>query len=218
VKELPKVLGAMSSLSAEERLQYYRDHLCKHPTSNFHARRFSRVRWLMEESMKQRFTTFLDIGCHDGFVTRWMVDEPGFQELVALDPSIDAIRCAYEALKETRCPEKAVYLSVPYEHFKPPRMFSGISAFELLEHFTMPEGVELLRYVHEYLEPGGRAYICTPNIEGEWGRTNPDPHHLTLYDAETLHDLIEATVGEELVWHQLEQRCPYLMVKWQKTN
>ena len=214
-------METLEGTSLEERDHYYANLLCKRSCSDKEARELSRVRWLMEEAKKQRFTNFLDIACHDGFVTRWMVDEPEFEFLLGVDPCGDAIRNAMKSVLSRRNAHKASYLCMPYQKLRKfcdhEVLFSGVSAFEFIEHLTVPEGEQLITAMYLRLKLGGRGYICTPNKPGRWGDSNPDKHHITLYTKESLEYSIDRVVRSPLNWFEHEPKCDHLMCSWTKT-
>lgn len=217
MKELKKELGSISVLTTEERLEYYAQHKCELPCDDLRARAMDRVRWLIEECKVKRFKNVVDIAMHDGFVTRWMVDEPGFKSLIGIEPSTDAIEKARIAIQYRLHPEKAEYICSGYETvFLTPYFYDAIVAFEFIEHITVSEIRSFLHYMNNGLKVGGIGYLCTPNIDGRWGITNPDEHHISLQSKETLEETVKETLGVELEFYKYYEKCDHLLAKWVK--
>lgn len=67
--------------------------------------------------------------------------------------------------------------------------FDLVYAFELIEHLSVEDGLELLRRVHGFLRTGGKILIGTPNLyhpHRYWG----DVTHKTPYKYEELGGLL----------------------------
>lgn len=214
IMNLPSKLGAISEYGRIARDAYYAEHKVDMPADNGRARCIERVQWLMDEAKAKRFKTFLDLGCHDGFTSRFLVDEIGFQTLVGVDISKDAINWCFEHLKSQRNPGKAFYVACGYDKLITPCKFDGVSCFEMIEHFTLEEAAEIVKFMHSHLSSAGRGYLCTPNISGKWGSCNPDPHHIVLYSKETLTDLVSKTIGKSLQFWKYSQDCEHLHCYW----
>lgn len=209
-------LGGIRVLSKEAREKYYSDHKCMQPCTDDMAKTVERCRWLMYESLRLRFKKFISIACHDGGMERWMVDEFGFEKLVGMDLSFDAIQVARQMIQHRLHPEKAEFICCPYEEYTEGKgTWDGCSAFELIEHFPDEENVKLFNYMQEMVRPGGHLFICTPNDDGIWGSGGPvkniDPHHINLFTVEKLHKFIEATTGKKPHFVNYTQGCPHLM-------
>ncbi len=188
-------LGDFAKMTAAQRTAWYQGHEC-HPTLDGPASRLDRVAWLKEEHKKQPFSSFLDIGCHDGFTSRWLLREPNFNFLVGIDPCVAAIRAASKILLELSYPDKACYIAAGFEEVNIGTAFSGVSLFETLEHFTPSQVTQAVAFVYSHLRPGGSAYFCTPHVDRRWGRINPDPTHINLFDEEGLREAICSCLRE----------------------
>lgn len=208
-------LGDMASMTREERISFY-VHAKAEACSNETSGRMDRTFWLHQEHDKKPFRNFLDLACNEGFCSRWMVDTYGFGSLLGIDPCVEGIVRAQKAIKDQNNPDKAIYICAPYEIIITPTLFDGISAFEFIEHVTQEEGEHLIRYVWEHLDVEGRAFICTPNIDGKWGETNPDPCHINLFSKAKLAGTIDKVIGKPPTIVAYSDKCDYLLAKFVK--
>lgn len=188
-------LGDFLKMSDPERVEWYRRHKC-YPTADIHGLALPRTQWLLNEHTQRPFTSFLDIGCHDGFTSRWLLDQPGFNVLIGIDPCIEAITTADRIIAGRPNAKKAVYIALGFEELPMSTQFDGVSFFETIEHFTPPQVKEAILYTHKALRRGGRAYVSTPDINGPVGRTNPDPAHINLFDEARLRAELAAILSE----------------------
>ena len=223
-------LGEYRDKSFEERHKIYVDHACDLPCDDTRAAGFDRVVWLKEEA---HFTgnpgTILDVGCHDGFVTRWAAHLPGTRRIVGLEPGEDPFWNAEKAIERPEYAdvrEKFEYINAGYQEAildihkdeidvqYEAETFDWIVAFELIEHFLEEEVVEIFDFMREHSKPGSKLFFCTPNEEGPWGSCNPDPHHLLLFTKESLDMMLhEHFPGDARTWTRYYSKCPHLMVK-----
>ena len=99
----------MANVSQEERDKFYGD--CEyHPTPTNAAFNLPRVQWLFRENDKKPFKKVVDLCCNDGFTTRWLLNGPHVDRLLAIDLNKPAIKGAKELVKETTFPEIAEYV------------------------------------------------------------------------------------------------------------
>ena len=174
---------------------YYSGLLCS-PTTDAQAHRLDRVRWLKELHKKHSDIRFiLDIGCHDGMITRWMLNHPC--NVIGFDPCEDAIKNAWY-MAESVWGHKidsgfssCSYFSVGYEGIKSTLARSGIRndacfdlivCSELIEHLPQDSVLDLITLAVSLLSPGGHLFFTTPDKHGQWGDCNPDPHHINIID------------------------------------
>lgn len=123
----------------------------------------------------------LDAGCHDGFVTRWLLDHLPDVHVDGIELHKDFAAKAQERLNGKVVVGRAEdAASVFGEH-----VFDAIAGYELLEHVPDVDG--LLAGLELALKPGGRIYLSTP--DGTFGEGN-NPHHLRALRAIDLADLI----------------------------
>ena len=184
-------LGEHGKLSREHRENVYRYQDC-HPTTTETADLIGRVQWLKEHNDKRLFRRVLDIGCHDGFLSRWLLRGHSCELLVGVEIGQDATLNAVEQALIDQDVEgpMAIYLNQSWEEFNQPLQFTEVLLCELLEHFPHEENVALVKKAHRYLVTGGRGFITTPDPEGPFGVSNPDPHHINLMDVQQLDALL----------------------------
>lgn len=206
-------LGAWANKTLAERTQLYRQQEVIYLDDD-RAGQVDRVVWLKDENLREPFHRVLDIGCHDGFTTRWLRNEPQMARLLGIDPSPQAIEIAAAHVDDPRIDyyEKAWQDAPAYQSF------NVVVAFELFEHFLPVEVSELLETIHAgFMVPFGptRLYICTPNRYGIWGETNDDPCHIHLFTKDSLEDILRESSfrDAELTWHQYYENCPHLQLK-----
>jgi predicted TPR repeat methyltransferase len=73
--------------------------------------------------------------------------------------------------------------------------YALISAFDVIEHFSKDEIVDILWRVHRALTDGGRLIICTPNAMSKYGRwcRYADFTHEHIFDANSIRQCLMAT-------------------------
>jgi 2-polyprenyl-3-methyl-5-hydroxy-6-metoxy-1,4-benzoquinol methylase len=118
---------------------------------------------LLPESRQARC---LDIGCGFGHLPRFLL-ERGFRRVGGIE--IDA-RLHAEA--KTYVGERMEFLelgdAIPFLEDKNDS-FDFITLFDVIEHFTLDDGVALSRGILKSLRPGGRVIMRTPNMANIFG-------------------------------------------------
>lgn len=188
-------LGALGKLDQAGRDAFYSD--CEYnPTPTALAYNLARVQWLLIENEKKPFKKVLDLGCNDGFCTRWLLNGPFIETLVGIDLNEPAIEGANKLLEEIRFPECATYYCMSWEDYMDQHQgFDVVVASELIEHFPEEGARKLLNTVDYFLEPGGRAFMTTPHVDGRWGKSNPDPAHIFLLNPIEVSTLVKEELG-----------------------
>ena len=208
-------LGEMATHTQEQRDLFYRNAENYVPTATESALRIPRVQWLRALHNRTPFKSILDLGCNDGFSTRWALDDPHVNRVVGIDLNERAIVSA-KALKEEQVfPEVGEYYCASFFDWCPEEQFEVVVAFELLEHFLEPEARRLLEMIHSRLAVGGTAVMSTPNVNGIWGRSNPDPTHIFLLSATDVAALMKDVLGVEVTVHDW---ADILHWSWRKTE
>lgn len=123
----------------------------------------------------------LDCGAHDGFVTRWILDQIPDAVVDGIELHKDFAARAQERLNGRVVVGRA---EDAHEHFEE-GTYDAVVAYELLEHVPDIDG--LLGSCERMLKPDGRVYVSTP--DGTFG-TGGNPHHLRALRAVDLADLI----------------------------
>jgi 2-polyprenyl-3-methyl-5-hydroxy-6-metoxy-1,4-benzoquinol methylase len=137
-----------------------------------------------------RDAAVLDLGC--GFPTRlWTLHRMGFGNLHGVDlrrSVIETARCRMPAGIQLHAGDLFHYLETC------PLSFDRILLFHVLEHFSKPDGLRLLRLVASRLAPGGRAVLEVPNLSNVLGGHMQwsDLTHETAFTEFSLAQLLEA--------------------------
>jgi 2-polyprenyl-3-methyl-5-hydroxy-6-metoxy-1,4-benzoquinol methylase len=205
-------LGKLGELDQAGRDAFYSD--CEyHPTPTQAAFALTRVQWLFVENEKKPFHKVLDLGCNDGFCTRWLLNGPFIELLVGIDLNKPAIEGANKLLEEVRFPECAEYHCMSWDEFPEGKLFDVVVASELIEHFPEEGARRLLRTVNDFLEPGGRAYLTTPHVDGRWGSANPDPAHIFLLNPLQVVELVREELGYDCFVETVQEIIHFGWVK-----
>lgn len=126
----------------------------------------------------------LDLGCHDGFVGRWVMDQMPDAKLYGVElnamAATRAIKRGYSQIASDSA-ERADQIAANAGW---PAM-DAVVLFELIEH--APDMDALLTAAESTLRPGGRVYVSTP--DGCFG-TGSNPHHLRAMRAMDVADLV----------------------------
>lgn len=204
--DIPHELGILGKYSREDREEFYKNRICA-PTPDEYALRLGRVQFLAAYHSKEVYSTILDIGCHDGFSTRWMLKDPRVNLVHGVDLCEAAIAEAHKAIENyaEEHKNKALYELTSWESINYTE-FDAVVCFEVIEHFHMDEVHKLLQVIDDSLNPlSGRAFISTPDRDGPWGLANDvEREHITLFTPQMLIDTIKETVGkdvEEMIVH-----------------
>lgn len=188
----------LGSVSTEERDQFYEESKCV-PTTCERALGLPRVRWLQKANDAKPFHKVVDLGCHDGFSTRWLLNSPHLDFLVGIELCDQAIEHANRLKEEKVFPELATYyhgsIFNPGALYDDTGPYDVVVCFELIEHFREEESRQLLRLVHDLLTEDGRAFLTTPHVDGPFGKDNPDPAHIHFFDEKKLAEWIKAETG-----------------------
>lgn len=190
-----KTRDCLDTVSTEERDQFYTDSKCV-PTPCDRAIGLPRVRWLHQQNNMKPFHRVVDLGCHDGFSTRWLLNSPHLEQLVGVDLCEEAIHHAKRLKEEKIFPELSHYhCESIFENSLVHGFFDVVVCFELIEHMVPEDSRKLIRVCHELLVPGGRAFMSTPHIDGHFGESNPDPAHIHFFTEETLAEWVKEETG-----------------------
>lgn len=190
----------LGTVTEEERNKFYADSECT-PTSCERALGLPRVVWLHKANKAKPFRKVIELGCHDGFSTRWLLNSPHLDALVGIELSESAHKHAERLAKEKIFPELATYYCEDIFAFEgghldvEPGEHDVVVCFELIEHLPEEDSARLLRLCHELMSEDGRCFLTTPHIDGPFGKSNPDPAHIHFYDERSLAKAIEQETG-----------------------
>lgn len=152
-----------------------------------------------------------DLGCGDGMLLR-VFQEMGFVSLHGVEGSAemwDRCRASFPAVEQGDLRD---YLR------RKPGVFDVIALFDVIEHFTREEAVELLDEMHAALRSGGLLLLQLPNGDSPFSEAvfAADITHEALYTLGSLGHLL-AVGGFELV--SVDEHSPELvdlrsLIRW----
>lgn len=192
---VPETLGALGAYEKDERDDYYERRICT-PTPTDSGEQLHRSHVLRTVFNAFGYPkTVLDLGCHDGFSTRWLMKDtyPEVETIVGIDLCKEAIAHA-RRFRDLEFPDKNIFYhrTDVFERLRnEDATWDAIVCFEFIEHFFLAEIEELIELIHKRLAPGGWAFISTPFVHGRYGKSNPDSEHITLFDELLLENVIE---------------------------
>ena len=142
----------------------------------------------LRQIARSRPKTLLDVGCGVGAFLHW-VKALGIG-VWGSDPSCNALEVAERRIG---CP---LHCGVLGPDTFPGVRFDAICAWEVLEHVAEPAA--FLGSIFDRLNPGGQAYLSTPNYESRWmwndlqrdARSSP-PLHVTFWNSAGLQHTIQ---------------------------
>ncbi|HZF60274.1 MAG TPA: glycosyltransferase [Desulfovibrio sp.] len=129
----------------------------------------------------------LDIGVGHGYLLRYL-KEQGFNDLMGIDIDTELANHSANYLKTYNIPvfnyDAFDFLPSRVEHF------GLITAFDVIEHFPLEEGLKFLTNIYNSLVPGGIVVLRTPNMAnlfGGYSRYMDLTHQMGFTD----HSLVE---------------------------
>jgi 3' terminal RNA ribose 2'-O-methyltransferase Hen1 len=128
--------------------------------------RYRAVLSILKEAQAKRV---LDVGCGDGKLLRYLLEEKSFDEIVGLDVSYRALEIAAERLKLERLPDK-VREKIKLMHgsltYRDTRLegFAAACVIEVIEHLDEARLGAFERVLFEFARPGV-VIVTTPNSE-----------------------------------------------------
>ena len=111
----------------------------------------------------------MDLGCGEGKLLRFLLQEQSFEEIVGVDVSYRALEIAQERLRLERMPPrqrdriKLIHGSLTYRD----QRLSGFDAaavVEVIEHLDQPRLAAFERVLFEFAQPAA-IVLTTPNVE-----------------------------------------------------
>ncbi len=147
-----------------------------------------KVRAMERIAGREKITSILEIGCAYGFfgeVVQVMIPEASY---LGFDISQEAIQYAAENLN-------LKVIAADYLEDAADRKFTDVCMWDAIEHLQHPD--RFLDKIHSDLQPGGRLWITTGNIDAlvprimkrRWRMIHP-PTHLHYFSAQTLGKLL----------------------------
>lgn len=153
----------------------------------YHEKRFKEVTKRIE-----RVESVLDIGCHSGLFTRYLVKATKAKKVYGIDVSRQAVLMAKKRIKN------GIFI-VANAHKLPfkDNFFDGVFCLEVLEHVEEPNKV--LKEIKRVLKSGGYGIVLVPTdnllfriIWWSWNKINPiwKHTHIQSFRASSLDELI----------------------------
>jgi len=154
-----------------------------------------RCGWLKTMHKKWKPTSYLDLACRDGFVTRSFLDDGC--RITGVDICTEAIQIAREEAKRhfPACFHRSRYIEADLETYYPKDSFDCVVCFEFIEH--VPEKFVMEMFIKMTCASKRLCAISTPNKYGKFGEKHntEDRGHINLYDSERLERDIKLATG-----------------------
>jgi 2-polyprenyl-3-methyl-5-hydroxy-6-metoxy-1,4-benzoquinol methylase len=113
-----------------------------------------------------RETRILDLGCGYGAII-YFLHAAGYHNVTGIDTSPEQVAAAHDlGLANVYCCNIHPFLKRSLDH-----SYEAIIAFDVLEHLTKAELLELGDEIHRVLTPGGRVIMHAPNAEAVFSGT-----------------------------------------------
>lgn len=148
-----------------------------------------RLKSILRRVERETISSVLEIGCAYGFFGELIREVLPEATYCGLDISEDAVKYASEALQLDVRREN-------YQDHKPGHKYSDVFLWDVIEHLPRPD--LCIKKAFTEIQPGGRLYITTGNIDafiprirkGKWRMIHP-PTHLHYFSARTLIRLLK---------------------------
>ena len=143
----------------------------------------------------------LDLGCGAGDLLL-ALKSLGFRQLIGVDLGPEQV-----AIARARG-VSVVQASIPAYLQSSDESFDLIFAFDVIEHFTKDEVLDLLGLIWRHLNPGGRLIIQTPNALSPWAAhyRYHDLTHEVMFDPFCLESTLRLSAFTEV---KLREVGPY---------
>jgi SAM-dependent methyltransferase len=142
-------------------------------------------RWHLRGWLPKERGAWLDVACGQGALLL-LAKAEGFARVEGVDLSDEMLdSCRRLGLPTTR-EDARVFLARTT-----PRSWNVVSLFDVVEHFTKTEALEVLQSVRAALAPGGACFVKVPNAASPWGPgvMAADLTHATSFTSESLASL-----------------------------
>jgi SAM-dependent methyltransferase len=143
----------------------------------------------------------LDLGCGTGRHLAYF-SAKGINKLTGVEFDEKAVAAAPEELRGSiHCTDILEFLGKDAAHY------NRITCFDILEHFSKEDGLELLKRLVPRLSAGGAVLVKVPNAASPWGAgfQYGDLTHITAFTPDSLAQMAAAAgLKAESFWgHQL---------------
>ena len=165
------------------------------------TQRYSRYKWAVDSILEQKAKSMIDLGCYVGSLPLYFA-KCGLKT-TGVDLTQATIKVAIQRATELNV--NPLFVLQDVTKFKPKEKVDAVTALEILEHIVKPQ--EFIHHIADMLNPGGWAYISTPdgpygNGEGnikqgwEWDGKGVRPH-IRVFVKETIRQLLKGyEIGE----------------------
>jgi 2-polyprenyl-3-methyl-5-hydroxy-6-metoxy-1,4-benzoquinol methylase len=150
----------------------------------------------------QKDSAILDLGCGYGALMH-VLNLAGYTNVRGIDASTGQVRAAQRlGVKNVEQGDLIAFLNRIDDN-----SLDVVVAFDVIEHFTKPELLAIIKKVRKILKPSGRWIIHTPNGESPFhGRVRyGDITHETIFTRSSLTQLFERSRFQR---HKLLRRLP----------
>lgn len=137
---------------------------------------------------KDRQARILDIGCGVGGFVAYLRHR-GYRQARGIDLSQEMVQAALRLrIEGVQHADLRCFLATTEDEY------ALISAFDVIEHFTKEEIIDVLGRVRSALTEGGRMIISTPNAMSKYGRwcRYADFTHEHIFDANSIRQCLAA--------------------------
>lgn len=147
----------------------------------------------MYRYLKCEKSSWLDLACHDGFVTRSFLKDDC--TLIGVDISQNAIDVAKEEA-QARYPEKnwqyinENFFNLDWDSIK----VDNTCCFEFIEHIPYKEVDLLLKLINDSTKD--TIFLSTPMDTGKFGHGDANGSHINIYNPKMLMEQVERITGE----------------------
>jgi 2-polyprenyl-3-methyl-5-hydroxy-6-metoxy-1,4-benzoquinol methylase len=139
---------------------------------------------------EDRSAKLLDVGCGYGGIL-YFLRKAGYTSIAGVDVSPEQVELAHHlGFADVRCQDIYDFLQQTPEH-----TYKAIIAFDILEHFTRSELLDLMDELQRVMLPGGRLIVHAPNGEALFSGTvrYGDLTHEWAFTRSSLHQLAGAS-------------------------
>ncbi len=150
-----------------------------------HIRRLDREFW--EPSGCESHMSVLDIGCGTGLFLAYL-ESKGVGDFLGIDADPGLKPFIPEPVRD-RFLVTDIFAFL--DDIDAAGTYDRVAVFDVLEHFTVEEGLRLLRGIGGVLRPGGKVIVKVPNAASPWGLQFQfgDLTHKAAYSPESLRQL-----------------------------
>jgi 3' terminal RNA ribose 2'-O-methyltransferase Hen1 len=162
---LPEEAGIPEELLGQPAKAETSEELLEKPLS-LNEQRYRQVVSVLREIGAKRV---VDVGCGEGKLLRYLLEERSFQEIVGLDVAHRALEIASERLRMERLPDrmrekiKLLHGSLTYRD-KRLEGFDAATVIEVIEHLDAARLSAFERVLFEFARPAA-VIVTTPNVE-----------------------------------------------------